>query len=99
MTADEEQMHRAVSNIISNAIRYAKNTISIRFEDEHLVIWDDGDMLSEEELEKIFERFYKGKDGNADIGLALAKEIILAHGFTLNAENKDGGVQFVIGIK
>ena len=99
LTADEEQMHRAVSNIISNAIRYAKNTISIRFEDEHLVIWDDGDMLSEEELEKIFERFYKGKDGNADIGLALAKEIILAHGFTLNAENKDGGVQFVIGIK
>ncbi|HBE10257.1 MAG TPA: two-component sensor histidine kinase, partial [Lachnospiraceae bacterium] len=50
----------------------------------------------DEELEHIFDRFYTGKNGNTGIGLALAKELIELHGWSIRAEKKDGGVLFRI---
>lgn len=98
LKADEEQMRRAVSNLISNALRYARSEIRITFSNNRLVIWDDGDALSEEDLEKVFERFHTGKNGNTGIGLALAREVIESHGFTLHAKNENGGVSFIISM-
>ena len=93
---DEEQMRRAVSNILSNALRYAKTKISVTYRENRLCIWDDGEPPAEDELATIFERFHTGKNGNTGIGLALAKEVVEAHGYSICAENRDGGVQFVI---
>ena len=96
INADIEKMKRAVTNILTNAVRYAESEIRITFCNQLLLIEDDGRFLSEEELKHVFDRFHTGEGGNTGIGMALAKEITEQHGFTLRAENTDHGVCFSI---
>lgn len=74
---DVELLSRIIQNIISNCIRYAKNKVSVQLwkDTDHAVIQieDDGAGFREEELSHVFERFYKGKNGNFGIGLAVVK--------------------------
>lgn len=81
---DETMLQRAFSNILSNALRYAKTQVRIivLIEEKNIVVHiiDDGKGISAEELPHIFERFYKGKGGNFGIGLSMAKYIIEKHG-------------------
>jgi len=99
INVDIEQMQRAVSNVISNAIRYAKSRIYIGSTGGIIVIWNDGASLSEEDTEKIFDRFYMGEGGSTGIGLSLAKEIFEHHGFSIKAENYNEGVRFIIALR
>jgi signal transduction histidine kinase len=99
ISVDIDQMHRAVSNIISNGIRYAVSAIRVDFKDDQLSIWNDGTTLSDEDMKKVFERFYMGQGGSTGIGLSLAKEIIELHKFSVKAENYQGGVRFVIDMR
>ena len=67
--ADEEKLSRAITNIISNCIRYANSIIAINLKiiDNNKIeftISDDGPGFEANELPNIFERFYKGKKGN-----------------------------------
>ena len=94
--ADRTQMEKAVRNILTNAIRYAKTEIRISYDGKHLVIWDDGTPISEESLKHLFERFYTGPNGNTGIGMSLTKEIVEQHGWKIKAENTAAGAQFVI---
>lgn len=93
---DINQMVRALSNIISNAVRYARTTISISYSNNQMIIWNDGAQLSQEDIDKMFDRFYMGQGGSTGIGLSLSKEIIEKHGFSLSAGNYGQGVCFVI---
>lgn len=81
---DEEKLERAITNILSNAIRYARSTIticSLEIDDcFQIIIKNDGPKIPEKDLEHIFDRFYKGQDGQHGIGLAITKEIISIHG-------------------
>lgn len=99
ITVDIEQMQRAVSNIISNAIRYARSRIYIGCTGDIMVIWNDGTSLSEEDAKKMFDRFYMGEGGSTGIGLSLAKEILEQHGFSIKAENYNEGVRFIIVLR
>ncbi|SEQ51191.1 His Kinase A (phospho-acceptor) domain-containing protein [Lachnospiraceae bacterium NE2001] len=99
ITVDIEQMQRAVSNVISNAIRYAQTRIYIGCTGDTIVIWNDGMHLSEEDRSKMFDRFYMGEGGSTGIGLSLAKEIIDHHGFSIKAENYNEGVRFIIVLR
>lgn len=94
--ADRIQLEKAVRNILSNAIRYAKSEIRILFDGKKLVIWDDGTPISAESLKHLFERFYTGQNGNTGIGMSLTKEIVEQHGWKIKAENTQTGAQFVI---
>lgn len=94
--ADRTQLEKAVRNILSNAIRYAKSEIRILFDGKKLVIWDDGTPISAESLKHLFERFYTGQNGNTGIGMSLTKEIVEQHGWKIKAENTQAGAQFVI---
>lgn len=96
INVDIDQMHRAISNIISNGLRYAHTTLQIVFKQNVLYIWNDGVQLSAEDQSKMFDRFYMGQGGSTGIGLSLAKEIIEKHGFNIKAENYSNGVRFVI---
>lgn len=97
---DEDMIQRAFSNIISNAIRYAKSKIDIKCKTEReallLIIKDDGHGISEEDLPHIFERFYKGKGGKFGIGLSMAKDIIVKHGGMIYANSEYGETIFSI---
>lgn len=89
INADSDKMCHALNNIIVNAIKYAKDYISIYNQKNILTIENDGCNLSDDELAHIFERFYTGRNGNTGIGLSLAKELIELHGWKLKAKKHD----------
>lgn len=96
---DRAQAERAVTNILSNAVRYAESRIRVTYAERELTVSDDGEKLSDEDLKNAFERFYTGKKGNTGIGLSLTREIVRKHGWKIRAENTEDGVQFVIRMK
>jgi signal transduction histidine kinase len=58
---------------------------------------DEGPGIDEEAAGKLFEPFFTTKDGGTGLGLAIANRIILAHGGTIEFENrKHGGAEFVL---
>ena len=61
-----------------------------------IVVSDDGGGINEEDLPRVFERFYTGRKGNTGIGLALTKEIIKLHGGEITALNDEKGAVFRI---
>ncbi len=98
---DEEKILRVFINILGNAIRYAQSTIKIKMmkDDGYLEIFiiDDGFGFKNKEEEKIFNRFYKGKNGETGLGLTIAKMIIERHGGKICAYNNiDIGAVFKI---
>lgn len=93
---DEKQIRKAVSNLISNAFKYCKTTVTVACKNENdktiIAISDDGDGIDKDDLPHVFERFYTGKKGNTGIGLALTKEIIKMHGGEIRVHNENGAV-------
>ena len=100
VSCDDTRLRRAVTNILSNGVRYARSQLHLtcRTEKRHVTIriQDDGDGIAAEDLPHIFERFYMGKSGKSGIGLALTKEIIHLHKGTIRAYNGDSGAVFEI---
>ena len=99
---DDTRLRRAVTNILSNGVRYARSELRLTCcADKRNVtirIQDDGDGIATEDLPHIFDRFYMGKSGKSGIGLALTREIIHLHKGTIRAYNGDGGAVFEITI-
>ena len=102
VSCDDTRLRRAVTNILSNGVRYARSELclSCRVDKRHVTIriQDDGDGIAEADLPHIFDRFYMGKSGKSGIGLALTKEIIHLHKGTIRAYNGDSGAVFEISI-
>ncbi|MDR1704086.1 MAG: HAMP domain-containing histidine kinase [Clostridiales bacterium] len=97
-----ELISRAVDNLISNAIRYAGSEIVLsarkKAADAVIRVKDDGAGISPEAMPHIFERFYKGADGNHGIGLSIVKSIVTQHNGSVTAENNNNrrGAAFTI---
>ena len=100
INTDKNKLERAIINILSNAIRYAKSEIHIscvvKTDQLNIVITNDGPAIDEKDLPHIFDRFYKGYGGNTGLGLAITKDIVSRLGGTAYAKNLELGVQFVI---
>ena len=88
---DERWLSRALSNIVVNAFKYTRDYIEMKLSisDGHAVIGiiDNGVGIREENIGRVFERFYREKEANANshsrgsgIGLSLAKKIAVLHG-------------------
>ena len=99
---DDTQMRRAVTNILTNGLRYARSELRLtcRPDKRNVIIWiqDDGNGIAETDLPHIFERFYMGESGKTGIGLALTKEIIHLHKGRICACNGEPGAVFEISI-
>ena len=102
VSCDDTRLRRAVTNILSNGVRYARSQLRLtcRADKRHVTIriQDDGDGIAEEDLPHIFDRFYMGRSGKSGIGLALTKEIIHLHRGTIRAYNGETGAVFEISI-
>ena len=102
VSCDDTRLRRAVTNILSNGVRYARSQLHLtcRADKRHVTIriQDDGDGIAEEDLPHIFDRFYMGKSGKSGIGLALTKEIVHLHKGMIRAYNGDTGAVFEISI-
>ena len=99
---DDTQMRRAVTNILTNGLRYARSELRLTCRADRrqvtIRIQDDGDGIAEADLPHIFDRFYMGRSGKSGIGLALTREIIHLHKGTIRARNGDTGAVFEISI-
>ena len=100
VSCDDTRLRRAVTNILSNGVRYARSELRLTCRADRrqvtIRIQDNGDGIAEADLPHIFDRFYMGKSGKSGIGLALTKEIIHLHKGTIRAYNGDGGAVFEI---
>lgn len=88
---DETQLYRAIANLIANAIQYSEPGdrvwVSLRWDDRRVLlrVHDTGIGISETDLPKVFDRFYRAasdrsrKTGGAGLGLAIARAIVRAH--------------------
>lgn len=107
-----ELLYSAIENIVRNAIRYTEPAtsvdVSLEFDGESnvlLVIRDHGKGVPENDLERIFQPFYRvaeardRESGGAGLGLAIADRVIRIHGGTIRAENAHpSGLKVVIKI-
>lgn len=97
-----DKLSRGLINILTNALRYAKREISVVTATEEkfvlIKIFNDGPEIKEEDLDFIFDRFYKGVGGNTGLGLAITKEIFEQIGGQIQGYNLDNGVEFEIVI-
>ena len=100
INTDKSKLERAIINILSNAIRYAKSEIHINYLVENnqlnIMIANDGAPIDEKDLPHIFDRFYKGRSGNTGLGLAITRDIVTRLGGIIEAKNLESGVKFVI---
>lgn len=84
---DEQLLAMLCSNLLCNAVRHAEARVDVQVGSEggHVVlrIVDDGPGLSATERERVFERFFRGREAKgqgAGLGLALVRSIVRAHG-------------------
>ncbi len=96
VSADPDKLEHAVSNLLTNALKYARTKIKVSCGSEGFCISNDCEPLSDDTLSHLFERFYTGRDGNTGIGLSLAKDLIEMHGWQISAKQTDDGVCFEV---
>ncbi|MFC7395271.1 sensor histidine kinase [Scopulibacillus cellulosilyticus] len=99
--ADNDKLMQAFINILSNALRYAKDTINITYlTDKNNIkveIVDDGPGISHDVLPYIFHRFIKGDKGQSGLGLAISRAIVEGCNGEIHACNQEkGGAVFTI---
>ncbi len=94
---DPARMRQVISNLLANDLRYSPEGGAIRLackkEGEYIVVsvQDDGPGIPPDDMEHVFERFYKSTDsGGMGLGLAIAKHLVEAHGGRISAENAPG---------
>lgn len=102
ITGDREKLQQVVINIVSNAVKYTPDggriSIYARADKNFAVITvkDNGVGITEQDLPRIFERFYRVEKsrasdaGGTGLGLAIAKEILDAHGGNIVIESVVG---------
>jgi len=97
---DSDRLHQAMGNLMANAARYCRAgdevTVVVRSEADQavLVVVDSGPGIPADELPHVFDRLWRGSAAKqvagSGIGLAVAREIVVAHGGTIEAVSPDG---------
>ncbi len=104
--ADRRRIEQVITNILGNAIRHTGNNGSIKVLTEkgenklYINIENNGEQIAEEDLQKIWERFYRveksrgRKAGGTGLGLSIVKNILELHGSQYGVKNTPDGVSF-----
>jgi two-component system sensor histidine kinase KdpD len=94
---DAVLLEQVFVNLIENALLHAPGAapieISARRTGEGLVVEvaDRGPGLPAKDLERVFEKFYRGAPGGAGLGLAICRAVVEAHQGSISAANREGG--------
>ncbi len=109
--ADYDRLNQVLSNLISNALRHTPKGEMISLETEsgtgekrsvRIKVNDTGAGIASDDLPFIFDRFWRGDKSrsgrtNSGLGLAIAKQLIQAHGGTIEVQSEVGkGTSFII---
>lgn len=110
--ADRDMLLRAVSNLLSNAIRHTPNggqvTVRVEIEEQHirLSVSNPGNLIPAEHLSKIFDRFYRvdasrqrdNQGGGLGLGLAITKSIVELHKGSIGVHSDSGATTFTLSL-
>ena len=98
---EETRLSRVVSNLVDNALRYAASMVelSVRQDGQQAVVSvsDDGPGIPTADRERIWERFARLDDdrsrasGGSGLGLAMVRELTMAHGGTVSVTTRQPG--------
>ena len=98
---DEGRLSQVLRNLLSNAVRHTIQgsitvTVSVSAGDARVAVSDTGEGIAPEEVERVFERFYRADSaraadtGGAGLGLAISKRIVADHGGRVFASSEPG---------
>jgi len=99
---DHDKLHQVLTNLIQNAIKFTPTGGEVRVESQvrddgflTIGVIDTGCGIPPHELDKVFEKFYRGESGSPDdprwgLGLAIAKSLVKLHGGQIWAESTPG---------
>lgn len=91
--ADGNRLLRLLTNVLSNAVTYARSSVRLAVATQeggvYITVSDDGPGLADDQVERVFERYYRGTDARTPqsgsevgtgLGLAIARAVAEAHG-------------------
>ncbi len=104
----EQALKRAMTNIISNALKYGK-TVAVALESNdrklEITVDDDGPGIPADKREDVFKAFYRLEEsrnketGGIGLGLAITKDVIVSHGGKIELQDSPlGGLRVLISI-
>jgi two-component system sensor histidine kinase MprB len=104
VNVDPVLVERAVVNLLDNAVKYSPPgaPIEVSVRDGEVVVADHGPGIAEDDLPRIFDRFYRAATARAKpgagLGLAIVREAAEAHGGKATAENGAEGARFRLSL-
>ncbi len=111
ISGDRLMIRRAISNLLSNAIRHTPRGGLIKVEVRALgndgiriAVENPGEAIPQEQLQRLFDRFYRAdpcrqrSTEGAGLGLAITKSIVEAHGGAISVSTENGAVRFEISM-
>ena len=93
---DDELWRICIENLLDNAFRYAVSVIEVALTPQHLTIYNDGEKMSEDRIEKLFKPYEKGTEGQFGLGLSIVDRMTKRMGYVTRGYNHKEGVEFEI---
>jgi two-component system sensor histidine kinase BaeS len=106
---DKNRLHQVVTNLLTNAVKFTPAagsvslSVSSRDRVARLVVEDSGRGIPKDDLDHVFDRFWRGPDvrhtAGSGVGLAVVQELVHAHHGEVSASSKEGsGATFLVTI-
>ncbi len=105
---DTRQFEKVLNNLLYNAFKFTSpgGQTSVKIEKAtdhvHINVFNTGNAIPEQELGRLFDRFYQASNNDTNtgsgLGLAIAKEIVELHSGKIFATNVEGGVLFTVNV-
>jgi signal transduction histidine kinase len=103
---DPQGLRRVLDNLVANGVRHASTAVTLsatRDGDQvRIEVTDDGPGIPEEDRQRVFDRFTRlddaraRDDGGAGLGLAIVRELVLAHGGSVRLADAEPGVRAIV---
>ena len=111
VSGDRLMLRRAISNLLSNALRYTPvgGTVTVRIETQgdegvKLTVENTGPCIAAEHLPRLFDRFYRTDSARqrttegSGLGLAITRSILIAHGGDVSVSSAEGITRFTLSL-
>jgi signal transduction histidine kinase len=102
VSADPELLHRALSNLVLNAVDAMPSGGRLRLatrtwlDGVEISVSDTGTGMSQEEAERLFTPYYTTKQHGTGLGLAIVQSVVSDHGGDVGVESSSQGTTFRI---